>query len=77
LLFEENNMEGMEMMDSGGMDWMKILSAIFLVMMLVFLIPRAKEMMKMSAEAENKDWMGVLIPIGGVVLFVLFLVSIV
>jgi len=70
-------MEGMEMMESGGMDWMKIFYAIAMVLMLVYLLPRAKHMMKMTAEAENKDWMGVLIPIVGVVLFIVFLVSLV
>ena len=70
-------MEGMEMMDSGGMDWMKILSAIVLVMMLIYLIPRAKQMMQMSTEAKNKDWMGVIIPIVAVILFVIFLVMLV
>lgn len=69
-------MEGMEMMDQGGMDWMKILSAIVLVAMLVYLIPRAKTMMEASAKAE-KDWKGVLIPIAGVVLFVMFLIAMV
>lgn len=70
-------MEGMEMMDSGGMDWMKILSAVALGLMIMFLLPRAKQMMQMSAEVENKDWMGFLIPIAGVILFVIFLVSLV
>jgi len=72
-------MEAMDMMDSGsmGMDWMKILSAIFIVAMLVYLLPRAKQMMEVSAQAENKDWKGVLIPLIAVVGFVFFLVSIV
>ena len=70
-------MEGMEMVESGGMDWMKILSAVALGLMIIYLLPRAKQMMKMSAEVENKDWMGVLIPIVGVILFVVFLVSMV
>lgn len=70
-------MEGMEMMESGGMDWMKIISVIALVLMIVYLLPRAKQMMKESAEVENKDWMGVLIPIVAVVLFVVFLIALV
>ncbi|HFE39261.1 MAG TPA: hypothetical protein ENK06_12745 [Gammaproteobacteria bacterium] len=64
-------------MESGGLDWMQILSAIALVLMIVYLLPRAKQMMQMSSEVENKDWMGVLVPIAGVVLFVIFLVSLV
>lgn len=70
-------MEGMEMMESGGLDWMKIVSAIFLVVMLVYLLPRAKQMMEMSAQAENKDWMGAIIPLVAVVGFVVFLVAMV
>jgi len=70
-------MEAMDMVESGGMDWMKIISALFLVAMLVYLIPRAKQMMEMSAQAENKDWKGVLIPLIAVVGFVMFLVSMV
>ena len=65
------------MMDSGGMDWMKILSAVALGLMILYLLPRAKQMMQMSAEVENKDWMGFLIPIVGVILFIVFLVSLV
>lgn len=65
------------MMESGGLDWMKIISAIALGLMVIYLLPRAKQMMKASAEVENKDWMGVLIPIGCVVLFIFFLVSLV
>lgn len=70
-------MEGMEIMESGGMDWMKILSAMALVAMIIYLLPRAKAIMAASAQAENKDWKGVLIPIAGVVLFVLFLIMMV
>ncbi|MDH3325934.1 MAG: hypothetical protein OEM38_04370 [Gammaproteobacteria bacterium] len=70
-------MEAMDMVESGGMDWMKIISALFLVAMLVYLIPRAKQMMEISAQAENKDWMGAIIPLIAVVGFVVFLVSMV
>lgn len=56
-------------------DWMKILSAIALVLMLVYLFPRAKAIMQASAEVENKDWKGALIPLIFVVLFVILLIS--
>ena len=56
-------------------DWMKIISAIALVLMLVYLIPRAKAVMQASAEVENKDWKGALIPLVFVVLFVILLIS--
>ena len=77
MFYEGDKMEGMEMMDSGGMDWMKILSAIVLVAMIVYLLPRAKSLMEMSAQTENKDWKGVLLPLLAVVLFVVFLVAMV
>ena len=64
-------------MESGGFDWMKWLSAAALVLMLVYLIPRAKQMMEISAQAENKDWKGVIIPLIAVVIFVIFLISLV
>jgi len=54
---------------------MKIISAIALVLMLIYLIPRAKMMMQASAEVENKDWKGAMIPLLFVVLFVVFLIS--
>ena len=64
-------------MESGGFDWMKLLYAAALVLMLVYLIPRAKQMMEISAQAENKDWKGVIIPLIAVVIFVIFLISLV
>jgi len=74
-------MNGTEMMDPGtvseGFNWMKILSAVALGAMIIYLIPRAKAIMEASAQAENKDWKGVLIPLAGVVLFVIFLVAMV
>ena len=56
-------------------DWMKIISAVALVLMLIYLIPRAKAVMQASAEVENKDWKGALIPLVFVVLFVILLIS--
>lgn len=56
------------------MDWIKISSAIFLILMLVFLIPRAKGMLTNSPKAEKGDWTGALIPIIGVVGFIIVLI---
>ena len=64
-------------MESSGFDWMKLLYAAALVLMLVYLIPRAKQMMEISAQAENKDWKGVIIPLIAIVIFVIFLISLV
>ena len=59
------------------MDWIQILAAAFIVAMLVYLFPRAKEMMKNSPKAEKGDWQSVLLPIGMVVLFIIFLINVV
>lgn len=53
--------------------WMKILWAIPLVLMLVFLLPRAKQMLKDSPEAKPGDWNAILLPIALVIGFVAFL----
>ena len=57
--------------------WMKILSAVLIVMMLVFLLPRAKQMMTESPKGSAQDWMGALIPLGAVVAFVVLLMALV
>lgn len=56
------------------MDWIKIISALFLVAMLVLIFPRAMQMLKHSPKGTASDWKGFLIPIVLVVLFVLFLI---
>lgn len=57
--------------------WMKVLSALFMVAMLVFLFPRAKAMLKHSPKAVEGDWQAVLWPIIGVILFILLLIQLV
>jgi len=57
------------------MDWMKIFSALFIVMMLVYLIPRAKDMIKNSPKAQGNDWLSVLIPLILVMGFVFLLIK--
>ncbi len=52
------------------MDWMQISSAIFLILMLIFLLPRAKHMFNNSPKAESGDWQAAIIPILGVIGFV-------
>ena len=56
------------------MDWIKISSAIFLILMLIFLLPRAKHMIKNSPKAESGDWQAALLPILAVVAFIALLV---
>ncbi len=57
------------------MDWLKIGSAVFLGMMIIFIWPRMKHMVKNSPKGSTSDWMGVLLPIGGVILFVILLIA--
>ena len=56
------------------MDWMKILSAIILGGMVIYLWPHAKNMLHHSPKATGDDWKSFLIPIAGVALFIVFLV---
>lgn len=57
--------------------WTEILTAIVIVAMLVYFIPRARAAMKESPEADSSQWMSALIPIGLVMLFVFVLVKMV
>ncbi len=57
------------------MDWMKIFSAIFIILMLVYLIPRAKQMLKHSPKASNNDLVAIAIPLILVVAFIFILIK--
>ena len=57
--------------------WMKIGSAALLVIMLIILFPRARQMMKESPKGTTAQWMSFLVPIGIVVVFVLLLMQMV
>ncbi|PLY11966.1 MAG: hypothetical protein C0631_17775 [Sedimenticola sp.] len=59
------------------MDWMKIGWALLLVLMILALLPRAKAMMTDSPKAQPGDWNAVLLPILGVVAFVMLLITLV
>ena len=59
------------------MDWLTIASALLVGFMLVMLLPRARQMIKESRKGTPAEWMGVIIPLGGVVLFVIFLMALV
>lgn len=56
------------------MDWMKILSAIMLVTLIVLLWPRAKQMLENSPKGTAQDWQSAIIPLAMVVGFVVLLV---
>jgi len=55
------------------MDWMKIVSAGALVLMLVVLIPRAKDVFANTPKAAGGDWQAAILPILVVMGFVVFL----
>jgi hypothetical protein len=55
------------------MDWMKIVSAGALVLMLVVLIPRAKDVFANTPRASGSDWQAAILPIVVVMGFVAFL----
>lgn len=57
------------------MDWMKIFSALLIVAMLIYLFPRAKEMVKNSPKASGNDFVAVLIPLALVVGFIFLLMK--
>lgn len=52
----------------------QVLVGILAIAVLFLFWPGAKEAMGKSREAENPDWASALIPIGIVVLFIVFLV---
>ncbi len=59
------------------MDWMKILSALFIIAMIAWLWPRARRMMEDSRKAEPGEWGGVLLPLAAVAGFVVLLIMMV
>lgn len=59
------------------MDWMKIVAAMALIMFIIYLFPRARHMMENSPKGSSSDWMGFVIPILIIVLFIAFLIQLV
>lgn len=57
--------------------WEMLLVGAIVVLVLLWWRPGMKQVFKDSQEAENKDWQGLLMPIGIVVLFVILLVMMV
>lgn len=57
--------------------WEKILLGLFAVVLVVWLGPGLKAAFQQSEDQTEKDWKGILIPIALVILFVLFLISMV
>ena len=59
------------------MDWMQIVSALALLMFVIFLFPRARDAMKNSPKGSSSDWMGFAIPMVGIILFIMLLIELV
>ena len=59
------------------MDWTKWITAGLLLMMIIYIFPRAKYMLKNSPKGSSQDWMGFAFVIGMVTLFIVFLIMIV
>jgi len=57
--------------------WWKIGSAVLLIAMLAVMFPRARQMLKESPKGTTSQWISFVIPVGVVVLFVLFLMQMV
>jgi len=55
------------------MDWMKILSAILVLMMVVFLWPRAAQMLRESRKGSQAEWLNVIVILVVVIGFVALL----
>jgi hypothetical protein len=59
------------------MDWLKIGSALFLLAMIIFLFPRAKHAIENSPKGSMQDWMGYIVPMAAVILFVIMLIALI
>lgn len=59
------------------MDWVKIGSAVFLAAMLIFIFPRMRDAIKHSPKGTMQDWMGYIVPLIGVIAFVIVLIMMV
>ena len=58
-------------------NWMLILNAVFIVMILVFLYPRLKQVQKNTRKASSQEWLNFAAIMAVVVLFVVFLIMLV
>lgn len=59
------------------MDWMEIVSALALIMFIVIMFPAARYMIKNSPKGTASDWVGFVVPLVTVVLFIILLVKLV
>ncbi|HEY9202452.1 MAG TPA: hypothetical protein VIQ81_12740 [Gammaproteobacteria bacterium] len=57
------------------MDWMAIGSAVLIIAMMIFIFPRLKESVKNSPKGTTSDWMGFIIPLAAVIVFIILLIN--
>ena len=57
------------------MDWQKIFSALLIIAMIVFILPKAKGMLKNSPKASSNDLIAALIPLLLVIGFIFLLMK--
>ena len=57
------------------MNWMKITSAVFLGLMILVLLPRAKTIMNDTPEAKPGDWNAAILPLLAVAAFIALLMA--
>jgi hypothetical protein len=55
--------------------WEQILLGVLVVLVLLWFRPGVREALRQSREAKDRDWAGVLLPIGLVILFVVLLIA--
>ncbi len=60
-----------------NMDWMKIFLAIGIGAMILFMLPQAKRMLENSPKGSLQDWMGYIVPMAVVVVFIILLIKMV
>jgi hypothetical protein len=59
------------------MDWIQIGSALMLIAMLFMIFPRAKAAVNQSPKGTGSDWMGFIMPMVAVILFIFLLITLV
>ena len=59
------------------MDWVQIGSALFMLAMIIFLFPRAKAAIQNSPKGSAGDWMGYILPMVAIALFIVLLIALV
>ena len=57
--------------------WQQLLACLLMAAVLFLFLPGVRQSLRESREAKNPDWKGALIPIGLVILFIIFLVALV